>query len=133
MVFRKTIISQGEKPVAVAFLRVDIEEICLWIEAGGHPVGGAVSRAFDKSPIGVRLFCRVGNGTSIGVNAFGKVDLDVGTRKKIFPSLPVKDKEVAIAACLGNEPAWFAVEICVEKNRGFNGIPVVGVMRRCLE
>src|SRR5438309_10860051 len=32
--------------------RIDVKKICLWIEAGSHPVGRAVGARFNESAIG---------------------------------------------------------------------------------
>src|SRR5256885_5194310 len=47
---------------------VHVEKICLWIETGRHPVGGAVGAGFKERAIGGRGFARLFGKTAFFVH-----------------------------------------------------------------
>ena len=52
---------------------------------------------------------------------------------RFLPVRAIQDEEVAVAAGLSEQFAFLAVDLAVDQNRRFVGIPVVRVVRRRLE
>src|SRR5882724_12260334 len=112
---------------------VDIKKICLGIEAGSHPVGGAVGAGFDESAIGGGRCARLCDRTAFCVDAGGPGLFNERSSGEMLAVRAVKQEIKSVAAGLREEFARLALEFGVEKNGRLHGVPIVNVMRRRLE
>src|SRR5882724_3402312 len=119
--------------VAEDAARIDIKKICLWIETGRHPVGGAVGAGFDESAIGGGRCARLCDRTAFCVNAGCPGLVNERSSGEMLAVGAIEQEIKSVAAGLREEFARLAFEFGVEKNGRLHGIPIVNVVRRRLE
>src|SRR5260221_5299922 len=112
---------------------VDVKKICLWIEAGRHPVGRAVGAGFDESAIGGGRCARLCDRTAFCVDARSPGLVDERSSGEMFAVRAIEQEIKTVAAGLREKFARFAFELGVEKNGRLHGVPIVNVVRRRLE
>src|SRR6266436_5052651 len=93
---------------------VDVEKICLGIETGRHPVGGAVGAGFDESAIGGGRCARLCDRTAFCVDARSPGLVDERSSGEMLAIRAIKQKIKTVAAGLREKFARFAFELGVE-------------------
>ena len=99
------------------------------IEAGRHPVRGAVRTWRNEGAIGLGLFRRIRNRLAARVDAERPIGGDKWRVQDMFASGAVEQEEVAIAAGLGEQLAMDALIVIINEHRGLDRVPIVGVVR----
>src|SRR5579863_1776919 len=106
---------------------VKVEEAGLRVEARSHPVGGTVGARLDERAVGSGGGFRFGNGAAFRVNAGGPSLVDKGSGDEMLTGRAIEEKEEPVAAGLGKQVTRFALEVSVEEDRSFDGVPIVDV------
>src|SRR6185312_554318 len=89
-----------EIPEARTLCRIHIKKLCLRIEAGRHPIRGAACVGFDQSAVELRFLGRIGDGASLGINAFSPIRLYELRGNEVLSCRAVQDKEIAVTTGL---------------------------------
>src|SRR5882724_8261335 len=82
---------------------VDVKKICLWIEAGRHPVGGAVGAGFDQSAVGSGRCARLCDWTAFCVDAGSPGLVDERSSGEMLAVGAIEQKIKSVAAGLREE------------------------------
>ena len=78
----------------------DIEKAGLGIEAGRHPIAGAVGARFDERTVRAGSGFGLGDGAAAGVNALGPRLVDEGSGDQVLAISAIEEKIESIAAGL---------------------------------
>ena len=115
---------------AVAGVRVDDEQAGLGVEAGRAVVGQAAFVGRDQAAVGRGLLCRDWEWAGLLVDAQRPVHRAEGRGEQALAVGAVEHEEVAVARGLHQHLARLAVKVAVDQHGRFDGVPVVGVVRR---
>lgn len=107
----------------------DVKEAGLRIEAGCHPIAGAVGTGLDERAVGARGGIGLGDGAAAGVNSFRPILVDEGGGDEMLTVGAIEEKEKTVAAGLGEKLARMAIEVGVKEDGSFDGVPVVHIVR----